>query len=89
MAICLRCRVAGRVQGVFFRVSAQREAEALRLTGYAANLPDGSVEVLVCGEEHAVDRFRDWLWAGPPAARVEAVDCELLEQAPPREFSVR
>ena len=35
----------GKVQGVYFRHSARLEAERLVLSGYARNLPDGSVEV--------------------------------------------
>lgn len=90
MSICVRCKVSGRVQGVFFRASAQREARGLGLTGYARNLPDGGVEVLACGEEYAVDRFRDWLWEGSPPAQVDDVACELLEEAePPADFTTR
>ena len=35
----------GKVQGVYFRHSTRLEAERLALSGYARNLPDGSVEV--------------------------------------------
>ena len=38
MSICLRCIVSGRVQGVFFRASTQRQAQRLGLVGYAKNL---------------------------------------------------
>ena len=72
----VRCRVYGRVQGVFFRASTAREAERLGLTGHALNLPDGSVEVLACGDRAAVERLRGWLLDGPPRARVERIDCE-------------
>lgn len=89
MGICLRCTVSGRVQGVFFRAAAQQEARGLGVTGYARNLPDGRVEVLACGEEYAIDRFRDWLWEGPTAAHVDNVDCALVEDAPPEDFSAR
>ncbi len=68
----LRCLVAGRVQGVFFRASAREQALRLGLTGYARNLPDGRVEVLACGPVEAVARLRDWLRNGPPLAEVTA-----------------
>ena len=42
--------VSGRVQGVFFRASAQQEGLRLGLTGEVSNLPDGSVEAIVEGE---------------------------------------
>lgn len=83
----MKCRVRGRVQGVFFRASTQRMAQRLGVTGYARNRSDGSVEVLACGEAEAVRRLREWLWSGPPAARVTAVDCERLEVPPPERFT--
>ena len=86
MTVCYRCVVSGRVQGVFFRASTQREAQQLGVTGHALNLPDGSVEVLACGEAHAVDRLRDWLWEGPPAARVAKVECRRVEETAPARF---
>jgi acylphosphatase len=62
--------VRGKVQGVFFRASAREEAVALKLTGHARNLPDGSVEVVVYGEAAAIDRFEVWLHDGPDLAVV-------------------
>jgi len=88
MTVCVRCRVEGRVQGVFFRASTRREAQQLGICGYARNLPDGSVEVLACGGELAVAALKEWLWVGPPAARVTAVDCEPMTLAPPDVFSI-
>lgn len=79
--IAIRCRVYGRVQGVFFRASTAREADRLGLRGHALNLDDGSVEVLACGPSAAVAGLRTWLRAGPPMARVERVDCEAAEPA--------
>jgi acylphosphatase len=69
--------VRGRVQGVFFRASAQQEALALGLTGEVANLPDGAVEAIVEGERKAVDDFVAWCKRGPPAAHVEDVRVKM------------
>ena len=66
--------VHGRVQGVWFRDSTRREAERLGVTGYAINLPDGSVEVLACGPAEVLDELQAWLHQGPPMARVTKVD---------------
>lgn len=74
-----RCVVRGRVQGVYYRVSAQQQAQRLGLVGHAHNLPDGSVEVLACGEERAVLEFIVWLWQGPGAAKVADVTVEAVE----------
>jgi acylphosphatase len=69
--------VRGRVQGVFYRASAQQEALALGLTGEVCNLPDGAVEAVVEGQRRAVDDFIAWCKRGPPHARVEDVEVKL------------
>jgi acylphosphatase len=74
--IARRCLVAGRVQGVFYRASTRARAQSLGVTGYARNLVDGRVEVLACGTPEAVQALCDWLWEGPPAAHVTAIDTE-------------
>jgi len=76
--VARRCLAAGRVQGVFSRASTQARAESLGVTGHARTLPDGRVEVLACGEPEAVQALCDWLWEGPPAADVVAVEFETL-----------
>jgi len=76
------CHVHGKVQGVFFRASTARVARDLGVTGYARNLPDGRVEVLAVGEEMAVEQLCSWLGQGPPRARVDKVECELLASVP-------
>jgi len=89
MNICVRCIITGRVQGVFFRASTEREAQRLGVTGYAKNLPDGSVEVLACGTVSAVEQLKQWLRTGPPAARVSEVHCEPLDVPVPGSFTTR
>lgn len=75
----IRCVVAGRVQGVFYRAATAEEAQRLQLDGWVKNLPDGRVEVVVAGRPSSVAMLAGWLWQGPPAARVEAV--QLAEWA--------
>jgi acylphosphatase len=69
--------VTGKVQGVFFRASAAREAKQLGLTGYARNLADGRVEVLACGSPERVEELANWLQHGPPMARVDRVEISV------------
>jgi acylphosphatase len=79
-----RFRITGNVQGVYFRHSTRIEAERLTLTGYARNLPDGSVEVMARGSVGAVERLRQWLHQGPKMARVETVtELKLEPDTPP------
>jgi len=74
---CIKCLVFGKVQGVFFRASTQKVATELGLVGYAKNMPDGSVEVLACGDKHALESLNEWLWVGPAYAKVSDVKCEI------------
>jgi acylphosphatase len=66
--------VRGRVQGVYFRASTQREARRLGITGWVKNRSDGSVEILAEGEEDQLKELIAWANRGPSAARVERVD---------------
>lgn len=64
-------RVRGRVQGVGFRMAAERKARRLGLAGTVRNLLDGSVEADVEGDDDAVATMIDWLAEGPSTARVD------------------
>jgi acylphosphatase len=66
--------VHGDVQGVFFRESCRREAEAAGLTGWVCNHADGTVRAHFEGPAEAVRRLVDWARRGPSAAVVERVD---------------
>lgn len=66
--------VRGRVQGVFFRASTQREARRLGLTGWVKNRTDGGVEFCAEGEEEELKELIAWANRGPTASRVERVD---------------
>jgi acylphosphatase len=85
---CARFVVSGRVQGVFFRASARDEALMLGLTGHANNLPDGTVEILACGDEAALEQFERWLELGPPLAHVSRVERSPADTAAPERFRI-
>jgi acylphosphatase len=78
------CWVSGRVQGVYYRGTAVSRARAAGLFGYARNLPDGRVEVLVQGPEVAVEAFVQWLWIGSVACKVTAVEMRDAAATPLR-----
>ena len=72
----LRAVVRGEVQGVGFRWSVQRQAGELGLTGYAENLPDGSVRVEAEGAPDRLDQLEAYLRQGPRWAEVESLDVQ-------------
>jgi acylphosphatase len=76
LARAIRCVVAGRVQGVYYRAATAEQAARLALDGWVKNLADGRVEVVAGGAPAAVAELAGWLWQGPPAARVDAVQLE-------------
>jgi len=75
--IALHLQIHGRVQGVAYRYSMTREANALGLSGWVRNRRDGSVEAVLAGPETTVSQLLEWARRGPPAAQVERI-----EQAP-------
>jgi acylphosphatase len=69
-----RLTVHGRVQGVFFRESVRRLAEREGVAGWARNCADGTVGVVLEGEQAAVERVAGFCRLGPPHASVERVE---------------
>jgi acylphosphatase len=73
-----RALVIGRVQGVGFRYSTVRRAQALGLSGAVSNLPDGSVEVMAEGDPARLEQLLDWLHKGPSGAYVRDVQAQWM-----------
>lgn len=86
--VCRQFIVTGRVQGVFFRDSTRRAAKELQLNGSAINLPDGSVQVRVCGSQEEVLKLRQWLHEGSPLSRVDTVLESALPCCAPTLFEI-
>jgi len=66
--------ITGRVQGVGFRYSMQREAERLRVNGWVRNRRDGNVEAFAQGSDEAVAALVEWARRGPPGALVTSLN---------------
>jgi len=82
--------IHGRVQGVAFRASCQRQAVDLGVTGWVRNRWDRTVEALFEGPDSAVDAMVRWCHHGPPAADVTSVEVgDAPPAAPCRGFHVR
>ena len=79
--------VSGRVQGVYYRASAERVATGWGLTGWVRNLPDGRVELVAEGDRPQVEALISWCREGPPDAAVTAV--EILWETPRQELGFR
>lgn len=77
------------MQGVWFRESCRREAEARSVAGWVRNLPDQQVEAVFEGSRAAVSAMVAWCESGPPLAEVASL--ELYEETPIGEkaFTVR
>jgi acylphosphatase len=88
MSGCRRFVVSGRVQGVFFRAGTQDVARHLGLTGWVRNRSDGCVELIACGEAGALAKLEQWLWQGPPQARVARVEAGDVDGGPFARFEV-
>lgn len=65
--------VHGHVQGVGFRWWTRSRALELGLTGYAANRPDGRVQVVAQGPRQDCQRLLDLLQGGTTPGRVDTV----------------
>ncbi len=65
--------ISGKVQGVCFRAYTQETAEALKLTGWVRNLPNGSVEAVFEGPEENIAKMIEWCRRGPRFAKVGSV----------------
>ena len=79
MQRAIKARVIGRVQGVFFRSSAQTEAIKLGITGWVKNTSEGDVFLQAQGSEENLEQFVLWLHKGPKFAKVEQVVVESSE----------
>lgn len=76
MIVALRFVIKGRVQGVGFRMFAVDRAAVEGVHGFVRNLPDGSVEAVVEGDEESVERVERALRRGPAGARVDSFTVE-------------
>lgn len=89
MATALRIRVTGTVQGVFFRAETQLAAQNLQITGWVQNLPDGSVLIHAEGEPKALEDLTAWCHDGPPQAKVDQVQVDVIEPVGYTKFTIQ
>lgn len=66
--------IHGHVQGVFFRDSMRRRAEARGVAGWVSNRGDGTVEAALEGRRADIEALLGFCKQGPSGADVERVD---------------
>ena len=74
----IRLTIKGKVQGVFFRVTAKEIADELGVKGWVRNLPDRNVELTATAPEETLQKFIDWCKRGPSKAKVENIEVNEL-----------
>ena len=74
----LHVLISGEVQGVFFRIFTQTQAEKLDLTGWVKNLPSEHVEVLAEGTEVNLKKLLEFLKKGSPKSKVFKIEVQWL-----------
>lgn len=79
--IAVKGFVYGRVQGVWFRKHVQQGCLELGLKGYARNLSDGRVEVLLVGNERQVEVGKSVVERGSPNSRVLSIEWSLSPES--------
>jgi len=84
----IRIKVEGRVQGVFFRQSAQEQAINLGIKGTVKNCDDDSVEIIATGTKEQLDKLVQWCREGPPQADVTNVTTQELSLQQFNHFSI-
>ncbi len=62
------------VQGIGYRYHSQNEAKKRGFTGYVSNLDNGSVELVVEGEEEDLKNFIQWCYNGVGLAMVYRIE---------------
>ena len=75
-------KIIGKVQGVFFRDFTRRKAEELALVGWVKNMPDGSVESLISGNDEDITSMILWFQNGSPQSSVIKVVTEEVANSP-------
>lgn len=89
-ATSIHVTISGRVQGVGYRAWLHGRASGLGLKGWVRNRRDGTVEAMIRGPSDDVARLLEDCRSGPPAARVDGIECaETEDEALAGGFAVR
>lgn len=67
----VKIKIYGNVQGVFFRDFVKTKSRELNLYCEVKNMPDGTVEIILKGEDKNIQRAIKYCKLGPPLADVD------------------
>lgn len=84
----LAFKVTGLVQGVWFRASTQRLAERVGVTGWVANVDDGTVQGRAHGPDAALAAFVEGLPTAAPKGRVDHLQTRQVVDDPATAFVI-
>lgn len=85
----VRLTITGQVQGVGYRIWAERKATLLNIRGWVRNRTDGSVELQASGDDEAVAALIEACRTGPRAAVVGNVAVTDSEDDASQGFAAR
>lgn len=80
--------IQGKVQGVFYRVSARKKAIEIGISGWIKNTPEHHVEVMAHGTDEQLQKFIEWCKDGPSKARVDNLITEKAAEQHFDEFKI-
>lgn len=89
MAVRRRLIAHGRVHGVGFRASVARAARTRGVAGWARNRADGTVEIVLEGDEEPVESVVRFCRDGPRGASVTDLETSTEQPENLERFEIR
>ncbi|MCK5066067.1 MAG: acylphosphatase [Bacteroidales bacterium] len=81
--------VYGRVQGVGFRAAARNQARSMNLKGWVENNKDGSVHIVVSGNQEQCGQLIQWCRNGSGYSWVERLEIKEMSQGQLSAFFIK
>lgn len=72
--------IKGKVQGVFYRATANKVAKQWGVSGWVRNTKEGNVEIVASGNDEQLNSFVNWCKQGPSFARVDQVEVQITAE---------
>lgn len=85
----LQITVHGRVQGVNFRNMTKRKADALGITGWVRNDPEGTVTMIAKGEAQTLKQLQKWMKDSPGLSGVKQITLQEMNEQRFVDFTVK